>query len=126
MSTLNRAAAGAALLAALAAGCSSVAATHSGTVNSNHPKPSSPAPATPPAKPAVAKPKPPSNLPMHHHKHVKAAHPAAPPAPVTTPPAPPAPVMTPMAPPANSVPQNGGGDGDSDNFGGSNDGDGGV
>jgi predicted lipoprotein with Yx(FWY)xxD motif len=61
-------------------------------------QPAAPAPAPQPAPPAAANPTPP---------------PAAPPA--ATPP-----------PPANSIPQNGGGDGDSDNHGGPSDGDGNI
>ena len=51
MFSLNRSAAGFALLAVLAAGCSSVAHTGSGAA---HPKTNSPAPATAPTKPATA------------------------------------------------------------------------
>jgi hypothetical protein len=122
MSTLNRKAAGFALLAALVAGCGSVAANHSGTV---HTKPSSPAPNT---------------------THSSSPHPpapvrrqTAPPAPAAPPmqaqqqqPPPAAPMMTPtpqqapVALPANPIPQGGAGDHDGDNSGRLSDGDGNI
>ncbi|HUE28281.1 MAG TPA: hypothetical protein VMP89_16020 [Solirubrobacteraceae bacterium] len=87
-----------------------------------------------------------SSRPKAHASGSASSHPAAPaappaakpqpapapqPAPQTTPkPAPPAPQPAPPvakpAPPANPIPQNGGGDGDSDNNGGPSDGDGNI
>ena len=126
MFSLNRSAAGFALLAVLAAGCSSVAHTGSGAA---HPKTNSPAPAMVPVKPATAKPSRPAARPMRSHS-ASAAQPAAPPAPVPTqPPAPappPAPTTHPAPPPANPIPQHNGGDSDGDNNNGPSDGDGNI
>jgi hypothetical protein len=116
MSTLNRTAAGFALFTALAAGCGSLAATHSGTA---HSKPSSP-------PPAMAHPSPPA--PSARTSPPAAQAPVMVPMQPQAPPAAPAPVMVPThhAPPANPIPQGNGGDGDADNNGGPVDGDGGV
>src|SRR5271165_552458 len=130
MSTLNRSAAGFALLAALAAGCGSVAQTRSGAV---HPKLSSPAPATAPAKPAAAKSSHPAAHPSRMPSSAPAMPPAAPPAPAPPavtptvappPPQAPPPAMTPPPAPVNPIPQGNGGDQDGDNNGGPSDGDG--
>jgi hypothetical protein len=107
--TFIRSAAGAALLAVLAAGCgTAVTAQHAG------------------AKPAAAA--------QPHHSavaHAPVTTPSAPPAttaPATTAPAPattaPAPATTAPASPANPIPQGNGGDHDPDNNGGPSDGDG--
>jgi len=101
--TLARPAAGFALLAVLAAGCGTAAASHS----------SAPGPAagthSATAKPAVA---------HHHHHHARPVHRAA-----STPAAPPA---TAPAQPANPIPQSNSGDQDAYNNGGPSDGDGNI
>ncbi len=102
MFTHARWAAGAALLAALAAGCGTAAAAHSAA-----PKPAAPAHSAAPS-PTVA----------HHHRHARPVHAA-----VTTPPAQPA---TAPAQTANPIPQGNGGDQDADNNGGPSDGDGNI
>jgi hypothetical protein len=136
MSTLNRSAAGVALLAALAAGCGSVAAMHT---SGSHPEPSSSAPARhhSSSKPAA------SASPSKAPQPAAAPHQAAPPPAMTPPPAmapPPAapaapaqpPVMTPVphqappSPPVNPIPQGNAGDHDGDNNGAPSDGDGGI
>jgi hypothetical protein len=103
--TFIRSAAGAALLAVLAAGCgTAVTAQHAG------------------AKPPAARPH--QSAPMH----ASVTTPASPPA--TTAPAPAttalAPVTTAPASPANPIPQGNGGDHDPDNNGGPSDGDGNI
>jgi hypothetical protein len=102
--TFIRSAAGAALLAVLAAGCGTAATAHRAG-----------------AKPAAAA--------QPHHSaatHAPVTTPASPPA--TTAPAPsatgPAPATTAPASPANPIPQGNGGDHDPDNNGGPSDGDG--
>ena len=72
-----------------------------------------PPPAAKPAPPPAAKPAPPT-----------ATTPASPPAAKSTPQPAPAPAAKPAPPAHNGIPQNGGGDDDSDNHGGPSDGDG--
>src|SRR5260370_28178178 len=114
MFSLNRSAAGFALLAVLAAGCGSVA--HSGP-GASHPKaPPSPS-ATAPVQPAANKP---DHDPMRSHPMHHAMKPATPAPVVTQPPAPappPAATTPPQAPPppVNPIPQHNGGDSARDN-----------
>ena len=110
--TRIRSAAWVALLAALAAGCGTAAASHpaqprkaSPTVAASHPA----------AQSKV-------NLSARHHRprhHVAPVKSPAAPAPTTTAPAPPPTTQ-------NPIPQNGGGDHDADNNGGPSDGDGNI
>jgi predicted lipoprotein with Yx(FWY)xxD motif len=91
---------------------------HSGSSPQSAP-PATPKPAAPPATTPAPKPTaPPATTP--------APKPTAPPAttPAPKPTAPPA--AKPKAPASNGIPQNGGGDGDSDNSGGPSDGDGNI
>ena len=122
MSFTTRAGAGLALLAALVAGCSTAAASHSAAPkptrmpHSQHASPSTEAAADPAAH---------SPTPMAHH-HRRHHHHAQPVPVVVTPPPPPPPPT--MAPPVtvNPIPQGNGGDQDADNNGGPSDGDGNV
>ncbi len=116
--TFTRRAAGLALLAVIAAGCGSAAATRPSGVQ---PKPTHSASTSHGASPAT---------------HQGQAHRTAPPStipatPPTMAPAPPPPTMAPAPPPptmapANTIPQGDGGDHDADNNGGPSDGDGNV
>ena len=107
--TLLRSAAGAALLAVLAAGCgTAVTAQHTAARDHQSQAPIHAAVTTPPAPPATT----------------TAPAPPATPAPATTAPAPP--TTTAPTPPANPIPQGNGGDQDPDNNGAPSDGDGNI
>ena len=124
MSFTTRAGAGLALLAALVAGCSTAAASHSAAPkptrmpHSQH--------ASPPME-AAADPAAHSPTPMaHHHRHHRHHHHHhAQPVPVVVTPPPPPPTMAPPVT-VNPIPQGNGGDQDGDNNGGPSDGDGNV
>jgi hypothetical protein len=117
--TFTRWAAGLAVLAALAAGCGSAAATRPAGVQPKPTPSASPSHTTSPATHAAA-----------HHKHVpRAVPPSTTPAlPPTMAPAPPTmvPAPAPSMAPASTIPQGDGGDHDADNNGGPSDGDGNV
>jgi hypothetical protein len=106
MFSVNRLAAGLALLTALVAGCSTAAATRPEPAQHSHARSTPPATAQPAAAPSS----------RAHHKH-KAAHTAH-----ASTPNPPAPTMA----PPNPIPQHNGGDHDGDNNGGPSDGDGNI
>ena len=114
--TFLRSAAGAALLAVLAAGCgTAVTAQHAGakpaaTAQPRHSAAAHASVTTPTSPPATAAP-----------ATTAPAPPTTAPAPPTTAPAPP---TTAPASPANPIPQGNGGDHDPDNNGGPSDGDG--
>ena len=120
MSFTTRAGAGLALLAALVAGCSTAAASHSAAPKPTrmpHSQHASP-PMEAAADPAAHSPTPMAHHRRHHHHH----HHAQPvPVVVTPPPPPPPPTMVP-----NPIPQGNGGDQDGDNNGAPSDGDGNV
>ena len=124
MSFTTRAGAGLALLAALVAGCTNAAASHSAAPkptrmpHSQHASPSTEAAADPAAH---------SPTPMaHHHRHHRHHHHHhAQPVPVVVTPPPPPPTMAPPVT-VNPIPQGNGGDQDGDNNGGPSDGDGNV
>jgi hypothetical protein len=118
VSFTTRAGAGLALLAALVAGCTNAAASHSAAPKPTrmpHSQHASP-PMEAAADPAAHSPTPMAHHRRHHHHHHHAR-----PVVVTPPPPPPPPTMAP-----NPIPQGNGGDQDGDNNGGPSDGDGNV
>ena len=120
MSFTTRAGAGLALLAALVAGCTNAAASHSAAPKPTrmpHSQHASP-PMEAAADPAAHSPTPMAHHHRRHHHHAQ-------PVPVVVTPPPPPPTMAPPVT-VNPIPQGNGGDQDGDNNGGPSDGDGNV